>query len=299
MERFTNPVILSNDKHNTSDPFITFFEGYYYHIYGGIDGIYISKFTEFKDIENGELLNVYPLKYGEGPEWYAPELHRTDDCWYIYVSPDYGNNLHQMTVLELKGISPMGKFENLGVIKGLENEWTIDGTVLEYDGKLWFLWTFGSKIYIQEMENPWSLKKDSKRTLLTKAELPFETVTEGKVNEGPAVLKKGHKIHVIYSANDSRYDSYCLGRMTFCGGDILDITNWEKYPDAVFKASDTVFGPGHCSFTTAKNGEDVDDYIVFHANLESGSGWNGRSVFIQKFSWDKNDNPVFGEPTLS
>ena len=298
MKMYKNPLILPNEKHNTSDPFITYDGEYYYHIYNGIDGIYISKFREFCDIEKGEIMNVFPLKDGDGKEWYAPELHKIGDSWYIYVSPDYGDNLHSMTVLKLHGETPMGKYTNLGVIKGLEGEWTIDGTVFEFDNKLWFIWTYGSELYMQQMLSPNAIDADSKRILLTKAELPFETITEYNVNEGPAVLKKGNKIHVIYSANDSRFDSYCLGRITFSGGDILDINNWKKHPESVFKTTDSVFGPGHCSFTVAKNDVSYDDYIVFHANLDSGSGWNGRYVFIQKFSWDDENNPVFGEPKI-
>lgn len=298
MKMYKNPLILPSDKHNTSDPFIAYCNEYYYHIYNGVDGIYISKFKEFCDIENGEIINVFPVENGKGVEWYAPELHRIGDSWYIYVSPDYGDDLHSMTVLKLQGETPMGKYENLGVVHGLEGEWTIDGTVFEFDNRLWFIWTFGSELYMQEMISPNALNVKSKRILLTKAELPFETITEIKVNEGPAVLKKGDKIHVIYSANDSHFDTYCLGRITFVGGDILDINNWEKCPESVFKMSESVFGPGHCSFTTADNGDSCHDYIVFHANIESGSDWPGRCVFIQKFEWDENDNPIFGEPKV-
>lgn len=299
MREYNNPLILPNEKHNTSDPFVTYHNGFYYHLYNGIDGLYISKFNEFADIDSGELTNVYPLADNEGKEWYAPELHRIGDTWYIYVSPDYGNWSHQMTVLKLQGDSPIGIYENLGVIKGLEGEWAIDGTVFEYESRWYFIWTFGDgTLSMQEMLSPNELNVNSERILLTKAELPFETITEGKVIEGPAVLKKGNKIHVIYSANDSRYDAYCLGRLTYNGGDILDVSNWEKHSECVFESSDTVFGPGHCSFTIDTREDFCDDYMVFHANLESGSGWKGRCVFVQKFIWDKDDNPVFGKPQI-
>lgn len=36
--------------------------------------------------------------------------------------------------------------------------------------------------------------------------------------------------------------------------------------------------------------------VKYHANLESGSGWYGRSVWIQPFTWDDEDYPVFGKP---
>ena len=145
--------------------------------YNDRDGLYISKFKELSDIANGEIINVYPLDNKDGGKWYAPELHRIGDAWYIYVSPDYGDWLHQMTVLKLQGDSPIGIYENLGVIKGLEGKWAIDGTVFEYQSKWYFIWTFGDgTLSMQEMVSPDELNINSKRMLLTKAELPFETV---------------------------------------------------------------------------------------------------------------------------
>lgn len=300
MKNFSNPVIYNQEnRHWTSDPFVTVYNGNYYHIYSDYDGIYISEFQEFKDMETAGRVNVYPFDETAQKDWYAPELHRIEDAWYIYVAPDYGDDLHCMTVLRLQADSPLGQYENLGVIKGLEGAWTIDGTVLSYEEKFYFLWTFGAAIYLQEMQTPWALKEDAQRILLTRAELPFETVTEVKVNEGPAILKRGNKIHVIYSANDSRCDAYCLGKITFQGGDILDTSRWQKYEKAVFESTKEIFGPGHCSFTTAIKNGCTEDYIVYHANLVSGSGWYGRNVFVQKFSWDENDNPVFGIPTFA
>ncbi|MBE7012128.1 MAG: hypothetical protein E7415_05595 [Ruminococcaceae bacterium] len=58
-----------------------------------------------------------------------------------------------------------------------------------------------------------------------------------------------------------------------------------------------MFGPGHCSFTTVTENCVEEDYIVYHANLESGSGWYGRNVWVQKFSWDDKDMPIFGKPS--
>ena len=299
MKSYVNPLILNGEKKNTSDPFVTYFDGFYYHIYSDLDGIYISKFKELCDIANGEITNVYPLEKKDGTDWYAPELHRIGDAWYIYVSPNYGENLHSMTVLRLKNDTPIGTYTNVGVVKGLEGRWAIDGTVFEHNDKLYYVWTFGNgTLSMQEMLSPDSLNVDSKRMLLAKAELPFETITETKIIEGPAVLKRGQKIHIIYSANDSKFDEYCLGRITYSGGDILDESNWRKHPDCIFKKTDKVFGPGHCSFTVAEDDKSKDDYIVYHANIEPNKGWQGRCVFIQKFNWNEEDEPVFGEPVF-
>lgn len=133
-------------------------------------------------------------------------------------------------------------------------------------------------------------------SVLTKPELNFETKV-GLIAEGPAVLYRNRKIHIVYSANDSKSDAYCLGLLTFDGdGDVLAADNWKKKDSAVFEKTDQIYGPGHCSFTTVTENKTEKDYIVYHANLVSGSGWAGRNVFAQPFEWDDNDFPVFGQP---
>lgn len=290
-----NLLIYNTGKGNTADPYVIRYKGYYYHCYGNGSGVYITESKSLFEIGSGTTTRVYDSSAENALKmWFAPELHRIDNKWYIYGAPDHGNNLHVMTVLVREGDSPIGEYKNLGMMKGLENQWTIDGTVLKYGNQLYFIWTRCREMYIAKMSDPCTVT--GKITVLTKPEYPFET-RAGIVNEGPAVLYRGDKIHVVYSANDSRSDDYCLGLLTFqAGNDILDIGSWTKHPYAVFEKTDEIFGPGHCSFTTVTEEGTEIDYMVYHANLESGSGWYGRNVFIKKFCWDQNDTPVFGRP---
>lgn len=294
-KKIKNPIIYKSDKCNTSDPYVIRYNGDYYHCYGNASGVYIAKSKKLWDIGNAGTTQVYDAN-GENalPDWYAPELHHIDNKWYIYAAPDYGDGLHVMTVLECDGDSPIGEYKNLGMMKGLENQWTIDGTVLEYQNELYFIWTRCKEMYIAKMSDPCSIT--GKITVLAKPEYPFETRV-GLINEGPAVLYHGNKIHVVYSANDSKYDEYCLGLLTFQrGNDILNVRNWSKCQHAVFEKTDDIFGPGHCSFTTVTEEDREVDYMLYHANLEPASGWNGRNVFMKSFDWDENDMPIFGKP---
>ena len=107
------------------------------------------------------------------------------------------------------------------------------------------------------------------------------------------MLTKGKTVHVVYSGSGSWSDEYCLGLLTFRGGDILDPANWTKYPEAVFSKVETSYGTGHCSFTVSPSGK--EDWIVYHANVKPNLSWGGRGVRIQKFTWE-GDTPVFGIP---
>ena len=104
------------------------------------------------------------------------------------------------------------------------------------------------------MINPWSIEDE--HTVIAKPKFDFETKTEVLVNEGPAVLYRNGKIHIVYSANDSKTDEYCLGILTYSGGEINNPGNWIKHPETIFSKTEAIFGPGHCSFTTVnENGE--------------------------------------------
>lgn len=296
MKAYTNPIIPTAHDGHTADPYVLYNDGWYYHCYCGIDGVYLSRAKELCDIGKGEKIKAYDApQSGNGSEWYAPELHYVFGAWYIYGAPliDEKTGLHCMSVLERRDRDPFGKYENKGMVCGLENTWCIDGTVMLQDEKYWFIWSSCAEICIAQMQSPWAIT--GKRMVLTYPEYEFET-KQGRVNEGPAVLRRGSKVHVVYSANDSKTDDYCLGLMTYSGGNVLDISNWMKSKTAVFQKTENIFGPGHCSFTTVREEEAEKDYIVYHANLQSGSGWFGRSVWTQEFSWDENDMPVFGKP---
>lgn len=279
----------------TADPFVVLHNGYYYHAYEVPDGVYVAKTDDLNKLSQAKETLVISKNVG----WFAPEIHYLDGAWYMYASPDYSDGkhtMHVMTVLRCKDEAPDGEYENLGMMGGLENQWSIDGTVFEHDGKRYFIWTKCSEMYMAEMSSPTQIT--GKVITIARPEYDFELKTEVLVNEGPAVLKKGNKIHIIYSANDSKTDDYCLGCLTYEGGDILNPQNWIKSKKPLFQKTETVFGPGHCSFTKITEDGTEKDCMVYHANLISGSGWSGRNIFAKTIEWDENDMPILGTPRI-
>jgi len=295
MKNYTNPIIKNQNNSLTADPFVTRWGGYYYHCYYIDDGMYLARAKKLWELENAARVKVYEIPDEEGyTQWFAPELHRIDGAWYIYAAPLVdGEKMHTMCVLERKDDDPFGEFISLGKMKGLEDEWSIDGTILEHEGERWFVWTKCSEMFMAKMISPWEIEKPFISVM--KPEFEFEK-KNNIINEGPAIIKHNGKLHMVFSANDSQCDEYCLGVMTYNGGGLSDMKNWTKHPYAFFEKTEDIFGPGHCSFTTVtENGHEVD-YIIYHANLESGSGWKGRNVWIKPIEWDENDMPVFGKP---
>ena len=141
----------------------------------------------------------------------------------------------------------------------------------------------------------------TRRVLLSKPDYDWEKhgAVKGKngkiapmVNEGPQILYKDSTIHIVYSASHSMTRYYCLGLLTFRGGNILDPAAWTKSDHPVFSESEGTHGTGHCSFVKAADGK--TDFIIYHAMRTPDGGWRARGLRAQPFTWD-GDMPVFGK----
>jgi GH43 family beta-xylosidase len=98
-------------------------------------------------------------------------------------------------------------------------------------------------------------------------------------------------MHVAYSASGSWCDDYCVGLLTLKqGGDPLSPDSWLKAAKPILSKKDGMFGPAHCSFTSSPDG--ARTYLIYHANLISGTGWGGRSVWAKPVAWDELNYPV-------
>ena len=140
MKPYQNPIIPGSPTATTWDPYVLRHGGCYYHCYSNKQGVFISRSETLWGIGEGETTMVYDCTAeGAITDWFAPELHRIGDKWYIYASPDYGNFLHVMTVLVGEGDTPLCAYENRGMVRGIENKWNLDGTVLWHNDKLYFV----------------------------------------------------------------------------------------------------------------------------------------------------------------
>ncbi len=291
-----------------SDPWVyKHTDGYYYNVFVNASGIMIRRSKTVTGLDAGvRSLAWTPVKgtmYSSNV--WAPEMHYLKDTdgkykWYIYFAADNGTNAnHRMYVLENASENPMtGTWEFKGKITDSTDRWAIDGTVLEVNGELYFIWsgweeTDGSfqNLYIAKMSNPWTIS--SERVLISTPDHDWET-SPGKINEGPEVNIRGNTINLVYSANASWTDSYCLGLITAdITADLLKPASWVKRDKPIFSSANGVYGPGHHSFTTSPDGS--EDWIIYHAARWPGSGWT-RNVRAQKFTWNADGTPNLGEP---
>ncbi len=297
-DTFINPILASG-----ADPWVVKAGEYYYLC--GSDGdrcIYLTVAQKPQEFRSGLKVLIFQAPEGtdHSHETWAPELHYIMGNWYIYYAADHGHNEgHRMHVLQggRNVLDPLEEdFRYLGKIADATDRWAIDGTVLTWKDQLYFIWSGWEGIinerqnlYIAPMENPWTITGD--RVCISSPDREWELHGEPLINEGPEILIKGDKIHIIYSASGSWTDDYCLGRLTCNDGNVLDPKSWVKI-GPVFSKTDEVYGPGHASFIRAE--ETGMDFIVYHAARRKGAGWD-RDIRMQSFSW-KGEMPVFGSP---
>lgn len=284
-----------------SDPWVYLHEGSYYYCYSRGRGISVAKMSSLHTLVPKGTAVFDPPKWTEySEELWAPELHYLNGEWYIYVAASDGySSHHRMFVLKGTSQNPRGRYEMVGQITDPSNKWAIDGTVMELNGELYFLWSGweGDKdgrqnLYIAHMSDPCTI--DSERVMISTPEYNWETVEWPDVNEGPTVLQHGGKTFVVYSASGSWGDYYCLGMLTLTGEDPMDPASWTKESRPVFtRRSNVCYGPGHCSFSTAVDGS---VWMIYHGNQVSDTGWDGRSVWIAPVTFDENGTPHFGRP---
>lgn len=211
---------------------------------------------------------------------------------------EHGDYYRYCFVLESKTEDIFGEYEFKGIIApdGMNN---IDGTYLQKDGKLYFVTSAYMDVghqclYIAEMENPYTLKTDengNNNGVKISSPILLWEIIGWKVNEGPAVLYNEDDIYIVYSASGYSSGGYCMGMLTLCGDDVMNVCHWKKNmtPVSYHKPIKDTYSAGHCSFLYRENG---DIYMVYHANSTFKFDESPRLTYIKKVDF------AFGKPVL-
>lgn len=300
---FTNPLLASGP-----DPWVFQKDSTYYYTHTTGNNITLYQTKSIAALKNASPVTVW-VPPATGPysrDIWAPEIHFIQNKWYIYFAADDGNNKnHRMYVLENGSANPLnGTWELKGKITDSLDKWAIDGSVFQYNNQWYFIWSgwegdedVRQDIYIAKMKNPWSL--DANRVMIATPTYEWEKIGAPDVNEGPEAIQNAQgRLFLTYSASGCWTDDYSLGLLTLkAGGDPMNPADWTKTPNPVFtkKPESGAYAPGHNGFFKSRDGK--EDWIIYHANSVAGQGCsNARNPRIQKFTWNADGTPAFGEP---
>lgn len=264
------------NKLSSRDPDVIYHNGKYYGCFASENNsLSVISSTTIDGLSTAEPKVVYTAEEGKlySKELWAPELHVIDGKCYIYVACDDGNNHnHRMYVLENNSADPLETYTLHGKISDSTDKWAIDGTVMNHDGKRYFIWSgwegeinVCQNLYIAEMKNPYELS--SERFLISTPEYDWEklgatgNIEDPFINEGPYVFTLGGETYLSYSGAGSWCEDYCIAIMKLTGGNPLDRNSWKKLPTPIFSSNDTVKGAGHCSVIV----EGENAHVFFHA----------------------------------
>ena len=213
-----------------------------------------------------------------GSHIWAPELHFVFGKWYLYFAAGDAEEVWRIRpyVLECDGDPMTGNWSELGPMKAAKDDpfsftdFSLDATIFEHRGEQYFVWAQKaggvSNLYLAKMEAPDCLS--TVQVMLTTPDYDWERILFW-VNEGPAVLKHGGKIWLTYSASGTG-SCYCVGMLCAdVDSDLLDPASWTKWRQPVLKTDPEkgLYGPGHNSFTTDEDGNDI---MVYHARTYDG-----------------------------
>ncbi|MBE5876752.1 MAG: alpha-N-arabinofuranosidase [Lachnospiraceae bacterium] len=307
--KYNEPWILQR-----ADPYIYKHSNGKYYFTASVpayDRIMLRQADSLEGLATAEETTIW-MKHANGPmseHIWAPELHYLDGKWYVYFAGGEKEDIWKIRpyVLECQDEDPItGEWKELGMMQCADDDefsfraFSLDATVFENAGKRYYVWAEKvgvgrqiSNLYIGEMETPWKLK--TVQVLLTTPDYDWERVGFW-VNEGPAVIKRNGKIFLTYSASETGAP-YCMGMLTADeNSDLLDPLSWkkERYPVLASAPEIGLYGPGHNSFTTDAEGNDI---LVYHARTESVIDGDplynpNRHTMLMKFDWEEG-RPVF------
>jgi len=298
IETFTNPLIPRG-----ADPWVAQKNGMYYFTYTQGGKLVLYKTSAMTELALATAHDAWipPQGMPYSKNIWAPELHEIDNKWYLYFAADNGTNAnHRMYVVENSSNDPtQGTWVFKGKVADSTDQWAIDGTVFNYNGHMYMLWSGGNagaapqRIYIARMTNPWTIT--STKVVISSPTYSWE-MNGSAINEGPqALINPDGRLFIVYSGSGYWVDTYCLGLLSLNeNGDPMDSADWVKTPNPVFSmnADSGAFGPGHNGFFKSPDG--TEDWIIYHARSAAGGG--SRNARIQKFTWNADGTPNFGVP---
>ncbi|MEU1207381.1 glycoside hydrolase family 43 protein [Nocardia sp. NPDC005825] len=302
-EEFANPVVAAG-----ADPSMAYYQGRFYLVQGDFyndDNVVIRTSDTLGGLGKSEPKVVW--EHGECPgeactKIWAPELQHIGDRWWIYFAgqEDDRNETHRMYALRSVGDDPAGPYEYLGKMN-LPGGWAIDGTYMQYQNAGYYLWsclrdpedTRVQDICAVRMSDP--MTPVGERVSIATPTAEWETVPNDadlKINEAPeALIAPDGRLFVTFSANASFDDTYRIGLLELAkGGDPMNPAAWTKSGGPLLPGGPGAIAPGHNGFLTI----DGHPWITYHARLEPGTGWEGRSVRVQPMNFGPDGRPRFG-----
>ena len=169
---------------------------------------------------------------------------------------------------------------------------------------------FHQVICIAKFKNPWTVVGTP--TVICTPTYDWETGGYGfagwdesgnqkwypKVVEGStAVYGDDGSVFIVYSGSGYWTPYYCLGQLTYKGGNPLLAANWVKKSEPILQKTDELCGTGHASYLTDLSG---NRWICYHAyrgstTTNADGTRKARNAFVEPYSVNAKTGVVIGD----
>ena len=292
----------------SADPSVIRVGNTFYSVDSAGGGIYLRSASTANGVRTAAGSLIWTNPEGLREVW-APEIVYLDRRFYIYFSAGAGA-AHRMYVIS--SAEPGRGYGAAQKVNLPDDKWAIDGTTFTFGNQLWFVWsgwegnTDGEQsLFLARMSNP--VTPTGPRHIISQPRESWERGNGGPfINEGPQPIKDPDgQLHIVYSANHSWEDQYCLGDLRLRkGGDPTYVWDWYKSNGCLFGSSRNammrewdptlnVNGPGHHSFVLENGdinaspppaGRNFD--FMFHAVAKGTPySWENRRWFFGGAGW--------------
>lgn len=121
----------------------------------------------------------------------------------------------------------------------------------------------------------------------------YPQVVEGST----AVYGDDGSVFIVYSGSGYWTPYYCLGQLTYKGGNPLLATNWVKKSEPILQKTDELCGTGHASYLTDLSG---NRWICYHAyrgstTTDENGKRKSRNAFVEPYSASAKTGVVIGD----
>ncbi|MFI7386238.1 glycoside hydrolase family 43 protein [Streptomyces sp. NPDC049813] len=290
-----------------ADPSVLRVGGTYIAVQSADGGIVVRQASSPDALASAPTAKVWSDTAGRGEIW-APEIVRDGGQYHIYFSAGRGA-AHRMYVIS--SAAPAGGYSAEKKVALPDDKWAIDGTLFTFQGQRWFVWSgwagdtnVEQNLYIARMSDP--ATATGGRSVISQPRESWERVVGNPyINEAPEAIKDPNgQLHIVYSANGSWSDQYCLADLRLrAGGDPTYVWDWYKSNGCLFGShretmmagwDPTLYvdGPGHHSFvlldgdinTSPPAGSTFPS--MFHAVAKGTPySWENRQWYRGSFAW--------------
>lgn len=326
-------AIYFNPVAEATDPCVVTHEGDYY-VIGTAFGKNILTIQKSASIAGLGAAEPVPIYHGRGTDiggctLWSPILRFLWNRWYVYFSTTNADRTRWANfVLESAGTDPLGPYTHKAtmavsdpdipvgllpvpvrsreqsVVGSLNRQKVIGPGVIEMpDGRLYFTTTtFG--LYVQAMENPWTLSGEQVQVDDGAPDLPWEGSTLEAARAFVRTSGGRTRVFMPYSSENYLADrssgppgwSWSVGLLVNEDGDLLNPASWRKRPQPFLHGG---LDSGYfqiLALDTFVSPDGSELWAVYNALDTSSRGFGDRDTFVQRIEWDDDDMPYLDGP---